>query len=44
MSSGSPNNADGITFSFEVLAEGDGGFAFHGVVVHVAITEHLLSA
>ena len=35
---------DGMAFLFEVLAEGDGGFASHGVVVHVAITEHLLSA
>lgn len=29
---------------FEVLADGDGGLTFHGVVVYVAMTEHLLSA
>lgn len=37
-------NMDGMAFLFEVSAEGDDGFAFHGLVVHVAITEHLLSA
>lgn len=36
-------NMDGMAFLFEVLVEGAGGFAFHGVVVHLAITEHLLS-